>query len=322
MTDQNKYFAPPEGLIIELVTPLTPTGDLDQEGLARLVAHLLPTADGLLAGGPVAGEALALPTTLRLTLVTHLLDLIDGRRPLFFGITGEDPTATRELALNVAEICQQRRYPGQVLLVDLPLWYHSNRGLPQFYDHLLAGVDLPLVLLNLPPLVAHRKHLFQHRNLRTQVLKKMARHPGIVGMIYQGDLRRFLHYHQAVAPRGDFIFYEASEAAFVERPGVRGLVSAGAQLFPQAWQRLVMACRHPEDLPDTGPSRTSLWQESISLVTLSTLYQVAPAFLLKKALQAQGLLPSSTTAPGTIIPPLAHQEKFLQFFSQAADKLI
>ena len=58
MTDQGIFSPPPEGLIIELVTPLTSFGKLDKEGLARLVERVAPQADGLLAGGPAAGEGL------------------------------------------------------------------------------------------------------------------------------------------------------------------------------------------------------------------------------------------------------------------------
>jgi len=52
---------PPEGLIIELVTPLTPAGDLDVASLSRLVDRTATVADGLLVGGPEAGEGVALP---------------------------------------------------------------------------------------------------------------------------------------------------------------------------------------------------------------------------------------------------------------------
>ena len=38
--------SPPEGLIIELVTPLTPAGDLDDASLSRLVDRTALVADG------------------------------------------------------------------------------------------------------------------------------------------------------------------------------------------------------------------------------------------------------------------------------------
>ena len=51
MFDQSGLPSPPEGLVIELVTPLTDGGDLDAEGLSRLAARTVTAADGLLVGG-------------------------------------------------------------------------------------------------------------------------------------------------------------------------------------------------------------------------------------------------------------------------------
>ncbi len=319
MTDPSISPSLPEGLIIELVSPLTTTGTLDQESLMRLLSHLAPVADGLLAGGPIIGEGLALPPATRLTLLRCLSEVLPRRLPLFFAVTADTLEATRELALAAAQVCHGHHAAPPVFLVDLPLWYHSNRGLPQFYEALLSEVGLPLLLLNLPKLVGQRGKILKHRNIRTQVLKKMSANPGIRGLIYQGDMRRFLNYHQAVAHHPGFIFYEASEVAFVERPGAWGLVSAGAQLFPQTWRRVVRACRQAEELADSGASRPRLWQECSLLLELSSLYQPAPAPLLKIALQARGLLANSLTAPATRIPLPPDRERFLKFLSQMAD---
>ncbi len=40
--------------------------------------------------------------------------------------------------------------------------------------------------MNLPEMMQRQALLFKHRNLRTQVVKKLAALPAIVGMIYQG----------------------------------------------------------------------------------------------------------------------------------------
>jgi len=51
------------------------------------------------------------------------------------------------LALALRRVMDHQNYAGQVFLADLPLWYHSNRGLPQFYQGLLEETGLPLHLL-------------------------------------------------------------------------------------------------------------------------------------------------------------------------------
>jgi dihydrodipicolinate synthase/N-acetylneuraminate lyase len=312
MFDQTGIL-PPEGLIIEPVTPLTPAGDLDAASLTRLLERVLTVADGILVGGPEAGEGLTLPQEVRLELLARSLAEIKGRLPIFFGITGSTPEETRALALAVPEVMSRQGYQGQVFLADLPLWYHSNRGLPQFYKGVLQETGLPLLLLNLPEVLNQRAFLFKHRNIRTQVLKKLATLPAIVGLIYQGEMRRFLNYHLAAVTRPAFAFYEADEGRFLTRPGAWGVVSAGAQLYPEAWQQVTRACLHPEDVGEDMASRHHLWEESSRLVNLAGLYHPAPAPLLKAGLAAQGILASEATAPDTPPAPPPQKQKLLDF---------
>jgi dihydrodipicolinate synthase/N-acetylneuraminate lyase len=238
---------------------------------------------------------------------------VQGRLPVLFGVTGSTPEETQELAQAVPQVMQRQDYQGLVFLADLPLWYHSNRGLPQFYKGLLQEVGLPLILLNLPEVMQQRAFLFKHRNIRTQVLKKLASLPTIVGLIYQGEMRRFLNYHLAAVARPAFAFYEADECRFLTRPGAWGVVSPGAQLHPEAWQLVTRACLHPEDMGEDLTARHHLWEESTRLVNLAGLYRPAPAPLLKAALAAQGILTSDATAPGTPPAPPPQKQKLLDF---------
>jgi len=309
-----KHTSPPEGLIVDLVTPLTRGGKLDRPGLARLVERVVLAASGILVGSPLAGEALELSGELRRHLLIEALQALEGRKPLFFGITGASLPETRELAAAVKEEIRRSQYPGPVFLADLPLWYHSNRGLPQMYQELQAEVPLPAVLLNLPQVVRRRAQVFKHLNIRTQVFKKAAAAPGIVGLIYQGEMRRFLNYHHAAAAHPGFAFYEADEARFLTRPGTWGVISGGAQLLPGVWPRVARACLHPEELAD-DPGRYELWDLSQQLLRLAQVYQEAPAALAKHALAAQGVIADAALAPGTPRAAPDRQKKFLELLA-------
>jgi dihydrodipicolinate synthase/N-acetylneuraminate lyase len=298
-----RFSQPPEGLIIDLVTPLTPAGRLDGEGFARLVQRVAPAVDGLLVGGPRAGEALDLSLETRLELLSQALAAIGGRTPLFWGITSQSREQTRELAAACREECRRRQYAGTVFLADLPLWYHSNRGLPQTCQDLLQAVPLPLILLNLPEVVRRLRLRFKHLNIRTQVLKKLAAAPGVVGLIYQGEMRRLLNYHHAAARQPGFVFYEADEADFLTRPGGGGVVSASAALLPGLWRQAVRSCLHPEEAADDPQERYDLLEISQLLLKVARLCRPAPAALVKALLAAQGVIGHATTAPGTPAAP-------------------
>lgn len=290
---------PPQGLIVDLVTPLRPDLSLDEASLDRLVARVISQADGLLGGSPGVGEALELPGPTRRRLLAALLAAVAGRVPLFFGITGHSLEETRSLAAAVEEECRRLDYRGLVYLVDLALWYHSNRGLPQACRELLEEVPRPLVLLNQPELIGRRAPLYKRRNIRTHVFKALAALPGVAGLIHQGEMRRFLNYHYAAARRPGFVFYEADEEHFLTRPGAWGVVSPGAQLFPSFWRLVTRVCLHPE-MSDQDPElRLETWNLSQRLQKISRACRAQPAALLKQGLAAQSLLDSPTLAPGT-----------------------
>ena len=290
---------PPEGLVADLVTPLTPAGGLDRAGLRRLVERVTPAAAGILAGSPGVGEALDLPLATRRDLISSLLAAVGGRLPVFLGVTGNAPEETRQLALHLSQECRARRYPGPAFLADLPLWYHSNRGLPQFYRLLLEEVSLPLALFNLPGVIARRAPVFKRRNLRTQVFKKLVQLDALVALIYQGEMGRFLNYHHASASRPGFAFYEGDEVNFLTRPGAWGVLSPGAQLLPGPWARVTRACLHPEEAEEDQEARLELWNLSQGLLELARLCRPRPAAFIKGALTAQGVIDSAATAvPG------------------------
>ena len=105
--------------------------------------------------------------------------------------------------------------------------------------------------MNHPHLIRGKAKPLKHLNLRTAVFKKITV-PGLAALIYRGEIRRFLHYYAATAARPEFMLYEADERRFLTRPGARGLVSAGAQLFPAIWQQVAKACLFPEDVTLRG----------------------------------------------------------------------
>lgn len=313
---------PPAGLIIDLVTPLTEKGTLDGPGVDRLVARVLPAADGVLAGSPLAGEGPELSGETRRELCARLLAAVGGQVPLFFGITGDTTEETRHLAAWVRAEAGRQGYGGALFLADLPLWHHSNRGLPQSCQTLLTEIGLPLLLLNLPQVVRRREIVFKHLNIRTQVFKKLAALPGVLGLIYQGEMRRFLHYHHAAGARPGFAFYETDEIRFLTRPGAWGLVSGGAQLLPGAWQQVTRACLHLEETADDPARGYALWDLGNRLQQISRFCLSDPVGLWKNVLATQGVISSPRTTFGAVSAAPATVEKLLELLAGFADNTL
>ena len=310
----------PEGLLIELVTPLTPTGNLDQGSLARLIDRVGASAAAVVAGSPGVGEALELPSSVRLELFIALIQNLPPKLPLFFGITGATPEETQDFALQLEDEARKQPSARPLYWVDLPLWWHSNRGLPQAYKELSRSLSHPLVIMNHPHLIRGKAKPFKHVNLRTAIFKKMSALPGLAAMIYRGEIRRFLHYYAARASRPDFMLYEADERRFLSRPGARGLVSAGAQLFPVIWQTVIKSCLFPEEINVSGRQLNQIWEWSNLLLRLYELYQLYPAPLLKLGLHHQGILDSPAVWPATPSFPGHLADRFLEFLDSIEDR--
>ena len=287
---------PPKGLIVPLVTPFDEKGLIDWPSLRRLVERTLPFCDGLWIGEGLVGEGLSLPNPARLELLRGAAEAVSGKKPLFLCPTA---STAEETLQNIKELSKEfREGPARdsVFWVDIPLWYHSNRKLPQLYQEWTTSTPFPILLYNNPLLIATLNRSLKRDNIRTAVLKRLAENEQIVGLIQAGDLKRTIHYQRAVRARRDFRFYDGEEKNFLNSPSSSGVVSGGANLLPSEWSQIVTASlKISED-----PARNLLLlRQSQKLRELSQALQKSPALSLKFALQRLGLISQAKVLEAT-----------------------
>ena len=279
---------PPKGLIVALITPLDEEGRVQRESLREMIGRALPYSDALMIGEGVIGEGLSLPNPVRLELLQGSAELVAGKKPLFLCPTAE--TAEETVSNLIALTKALKNYPGQDSLfwVDIPLWYHSNRKLPQFYQEWKEYTPYSILLQNHPMLIAKLNRSLKRTNIRTAVLKRLAENERIAGLIQAGDLQRTITYQRAVRARRDFRFYDGDERNFLNSPSVSGVISSGANLLPSEWSEVVTASlKISED-----PARNLLLlKQSQKLRDLSRLLQKSPALSLKAAFHRLGWIP-------------------------------
>jgi dihydrodipicolinate synthase/N-acetylneuraminate lyase len=300
----------PKGLIVALVTPLNEEGRIERESLRRLIDRVLPYCDALMFGEGLIGEGLSLPNPLRLELLQVSAEMVAGKKPLFLC-----PTAgtTEETVSGITALTQAlKNYPAQDSLfwVDIPLWYHSNRKLPQFYEEWRNYSPYPILLYNHPLLIGKRNRSLKRTNIRTAVLKRLAENEQVVGLIQSGNLKRTIHYQRAVRARRDFRFYDGDEANFLNSPSSSGVVSGGANLLPSEWSEIVKASLHMSE----DPARNLLiLQQSRKLREFSRVMQMNPARSLKMALHRLGWLTGSNVLDSTQQDSLGAEESLNSF---------
>lgn len=289
----------PKGLIVDLITPLTKGCEIDGESLGRHLKRVAPHAHALLLGSPFVGEGKYFGPELREELFDKALSLVGGRMPIFIWITQDTEDGTRKTLLRLRKRLEVQKYTGQVLWVDAPLYYHSNRGLPELYQDISSLIEEPIILYNDPKLIQRIGSPFKRNNIRTSVLKELIQIHMIQGLIFSGSLDRAHNYQKAVRPRSDFRIYDGDESRFLIHPSLSGVVSMGANLAPEAWQKITTASLringHQADYPDY---LKQIWEIGGYLSHLKEIYQTHGAIIIKMILADKGIIEDSTCIEG------------------------
>lgn len=281
----------PQGLLIELPTPLMNDGGLDASGLAKLVKRAAPHAHALVAAGPNAGQGQRLSDELWQEAVQSVLQAAPKSLPVMVGLTAASTKATLERAHWLAGFSVGRQLWG----LDLALYHHSNRGLPGWVDELAGALSRPVVLVNQPDQVRGRRGATRHANLIPKVLAKCG--DSLAGVVLSGSLKLGQGLSRALAPRPMARLYEGDELAFLGRPASAGLLSAGAALLPQDWRRLVDSALGLADDSLVGPrERRSLISAANKVRELAELLASQPSAVAGVLAHGAGLSRSPRAA--------------------------
>jgi dihydrodipicolinate synthase/N-acetylneuraminate lyase len=294
---------PPRGLIIDLITPLKENGAIDGRGLGQLLDMVLPRIQGVFLASPYAGEGRKLDLHQREELFDKSLVVVRGRIPLWIWITRETGDETQKMLGLLEKRLAVRKYTGPVSWVDTPLFYHSNRSLFTHYSKLSTLTGVPLILHNDPDLIKELARPLKRNNIRTSILKNLMEIDSIQGLIFLGPLERVQNYQKAAGRRTDFRMYDGDEARFLTYPSMSGIVSAGANLAPRAWEKVTKASLNliegKEEYPD---SMQQLWEAGEYVRGLRDIYHPHSALLAKRILSDMGIIerPGTASANGKL----------------------
>jgi dihydrodipicolinate synthase/N-acetylneuraminate lyase len=286
---------PPKGLIVDLVTPLDDTGGIDKRSLNSLLMRVLPHVGGVVLGSPVVGEGKALGLDGKVDLLEHAMALIGGQRPILFWISGESSEGTKTILSALEDRLSKGDYRGDVLWLDSPLYYHSNRGLYRYYEELSSLASNPFVLYNDPGMIELLDKPLKRSNIRTSILKELGKMEGIRGLVFCGSLARANSYQKSLRWRSDFRVYDGDETRFLEHPSMSGIVSMGANVAPGIWSIITRASLGI----GAGEDPRRLFELGTLLKDLLRIYHENPVRIMKKALCDLKVIDSPACAPGT-----------------------
>ena len=133
------------GAGVALVTPFHGDGKVNFDMLAQLVDFQLENeTDAIIACG-TTGEASTLTDDEQIEVIRCVVDKVKGRVPVVAGAGSND-------TVHGVELCVRAEKAGADGLLLVSPYYNktSQKGLIEHYTAMAAGVDIPIILYNVP----------------------------------------------------------------------------------------------------------------------------------------------------------------------------
>ena len=215
-----------KGVFPALVTPfVNKTEEVDEAAYRRLIRHVLPHVDGLVTSG-TTGEFPYLTRPEQRRLVEIGVEE-GGGKPV---IAGCGASSTHE-ALALAR--DAREAGASAALIVTPFFIHpSDKGVYQHFYDIATGVDLPIILYNIPQVM--------DRYLPRTVVEDLADLPNVVALKdSSGDLTYTMEVLEYAGDRIDLFVGHDEVVLPALAGGVSGVILASAQVYPEVWQEVI-----------------------------------------------------------------------------------
>jgi len=208
------------GSLVALVTPMSPAGELDWDGLDKLIdLHIASGTDAIVAVG-TTGESATLDCQEHCLVIKHVVQRVAGRIAV---IAGTGANSTKE----AIELTQAAKEAGVDACLLVTPYYNkpTQEGLYQHFKAIAEAVDVPQILYNVPGRTAC--------DLLPETALRLAEIANIVGIKEAtGDLERAKLLIKK-APEG-FAIYSGDDATALELIllGGQGNISVTANVAP------------------------------------------------------------------------------------------
>jgi 2-dehydro-3-deoxy-D-pentonate aldolase len=276
------------GIIPPMVTPLLADSlTLDVNGVKHLVEHLISGGvHGIFILG-TTGESTSLSYKTREQLIVESCKAVNGRVPVFVGITD---TSIEESIL-LAKISEKA---GAAAVVAAPPYYYGlgQEELFKYYWSLAEQLPLPLFLYNMP---SHTKV-----NIDVKTAVRLAEHSNIIGL---KDSSANAVYFQSLIyllkDKENFSLFVGPEEITAETVlmGGNGGVNGGANMFPKLYVELYNAAV-AKDFARITELQNLVMEISTRIYTVGS-YGSSYLKGLKGALSAMGIINGNIAPPFT-----------------------
>ncbi|MEQ8241033.1 MAG: 4-hydroxy-tetrahydrodipicolinate synthase, partial [Cyclobacteriaceae bacterium] len=167
------------GTGVALVTPFNEDRSIDYSGLQRIIEHTISGGVDYLVVMGTTGESPTISWKEQLEALTKSIEFVDNRKPIVFGLGGNDTYALCEKSQELND------YPIAAILSASPYYNKpSQKGLIAHYEALADSSSFPILLYNVPARTGS--------NMEADTSIALSQHENIIGLKEaSGDISQF-----------------------------------------------------------------------------------------------------------------------------------
>ena len=214
---------------VAIVTPFTKE-TVDLPTLGKLLDFQMKNGTDAIIVCGTTGEAATMTQKERMETIAYCVDRVAGRVPVIAGTGANDTQVARENAL-AAE-----RLGVDGLLIVTPYYNKATQqGLLRHYKVIADGVDVPLILYDVPSRTGV--------TIAPETYAELAKHPNINGVKEAGGNFSNIQKTRNLCPE-DFSIWSGNddETAAICMLGGKGVISVVANVLPAEMHRLTELC--------------------------------------------------------------------------------
>lgn len=273
------------GVVVPMVTPVTPTGMLDKPAVERIIKSFVEAGVSPLLMG-TTGEGNSVSTSDGQELIATAVKAAEGKITIYAGLTGNS---------FIEQLKQAGYYSASgadVIVATLPSYYSlTPEQMENYYKTLADSIKGPLMLYNIAATT--------HMSIPVDVVERLSKHPNIVGLKdSERDLERMEKCIEIARNNDDFTYFcgWAAQSAHSLELGGDGIVPSTGNFVPGMFRKLY-------DAAEAGDMETAnrLQDETNEIAKLyqagRTLGQSLTA--LKVMMQTRGLCTPDMLMPLT-----------------------
>lgn len=216
-----------KGVFPALVTPFDrKTEDIDEAAFRGIIRQCLPHVNGVVVSG-TTGEFNYLIRAEQKRLVEIAREEVGPDKLVIAGCGAAGTKMALELAADAKDA------GADAVLVVTPYFLHpSNKGIYQHFYDIATGVDIPLILYNIPQVM--------DAYLPRTVVEDLADLPNVIGLKdSSGNLTYTMELLEYAGDRIDLLIGHDEVVVPALAGGVTGMILASAQVYPDVWQKII-----------------------------------------------------------------------------------